>query len=386
MRRFFAIAVLIALPLTLWAQTPVLRKAVDTGTAIDESPRLSRVDTGKYAVTWARGLNGNESKLFGRVIDLNGNFASGVKSNILGSTVYRYSSYELLPLSAGGLLLAGTRNSDRQIVTRFFSKTFAPSGGIVPSGVVGYNPSLAGTPNGFLLGNSDGGSLSFWSRLDTQGHKSSAQTLFKGSTPSNGFNLLQIAVLPNGNFLFVGLEKNSADASRAAGYFMPASLATAGALIPYESSFSAESLNVDAAVDTTGGFTLFGHVVNENTTSSKLRPLNTGGHSAGGAKAFPAGFTNQFNRNFRVIALTGTGKFAVSWESPGAGYIYLRIFNTKGAPLGNAVLVSPNQYQFPGGIGDLAWDPEASTIVATWIEYVARTAKTNVWVGAFKVS
>lgn len=374
------------LPFAVLAQTVVLRKIVTTGTGTDQAPQIVRASDGKYVVTWLREVNGNESRTYGRLVDLNGNFGSPIKSNILGATIYKFSAYDLATLPAGGFLLVGTRNSDRQVVSRFFNGNFAASGALAPSGVVGYNPTIAVATSGFLLGQGDGGGLSFWTRLDSHAHKLSDQTPLHGSTPSNGFTIAQVLPLPAGDFLLFGYEKNAAGNGRAAGYNMPASLSSVSPIIPYETAFVSNLLNIDAAADSTGGFTLFGHVINSSKTAGKLRPINSTGHPSAGAKAYPVGIPNVFARNYRVISLTGAGKFVVSWEDPGAGFIYLRLFNSHGVPIGAAVPLAPDPYQYPGGIGDLAWDEATQTLLAVWTQYTSTGAKTNIWLGVFRVS
>jgi hypothetical protein len=381
----FMIATLIVFPQLGLTQAAFTRKMISSGTGLDDSPRIVRIGAGMYGVTWLRGVNANESRLYGRLVTVAGNTSGGLKSNILGTTIYRYSNYAVTALPSGGFLLCGTRNSDRQIISRFFNGAFGAVGGFLASGVFGYNPSIVPAPGGFLLGQGDGSKQSYYSRLDARAHKLSEPVRLNASNAANGFNVTGIRTLPAGEFLILGYERNPAGKSRAAAFSAPSSASSVSALIPYETGFSGDNLGVDAAVDTIGGLTLFGHAVSNSRTSGKLRSLSPAGRPAAAAKAYPTGETNVYARNYRIISLTGTGYFLASWEEPAAGLIYLRLYNAQGVPVASATTLVPDAYQYPGGIGDVAWDPDTRSLLAVWTQYGATTDRTNIWLGVYRL-
>lgn len=383
----FVVTAVLFISQTLSAQVATTRRMLSSGNGLDDTPRIVRTATGMYGVTWLRGVNANEARMYGRLVTVAGVVSGGIKSNILGTTVYRYSKYSVAAMPSGGFVLCGTRNSDHQIISRFFNGVFGAAGGFVASGVFGVNPSIAPAPGGgFVLGEGDGDRLSYFARLNARAQKLSEPVRLNATSSANGFNVSGIRPLPNGDFLILGHEKNPTGNARAAAYNLPSSAVAPSPIIPYETAFTGDSLDVDAAVDTVGGVTLFGHAVNDTRTSGKLRTLNSTGRPAAAAKVYPAGKTNVYARNYRIIALTGTGFFLASWEEPSSGLIYLRLYNAQGVPIATTTTLVPDAYQYPGGIGDVVWDEQSRSLLAVWTQYGSNTSTTNIWLGVFRLA
>ena len=365
-------------------QTSISQRVISNQKGFDENPRLVKAASGKYAVIWRRALAGDDSLLLGRLVNVSGTQFGAIRPSLLGTQVYRHAGFDVISNAGGGFLLMDTRNSDRQLIARSFDSGFRPLGSTLPSGNAGFSPNLVPSSPGFAIAFSDGNGAAFVGHTDEHGRFTGTTKQLKSPRAGNGFSVRDMLPNPIGGFLILGFETN-ADKGRASGFTLKDDLSSSSALISYDSSLARRPGGIAASFESGTGLLLFSHVVGDSQVSGKSRALRANGSPSGGGKTFPASATG-FTRDYRIVAITGTGKYVVSWEDPSQGKIFLRILDSRGVPLSSAVPVSSNPHTYPAGLGDLVWDQESQTLLAVWTEYPpAPISHSDIRFAAFKL-
>lgn len=386
MKKLLRIAVMFAVssPMT-HAQALITRAVISDGKGYDFGPRVYGLQSGDYAVIWARGTDPDGLKLRGRIVTVNGTAAGGIRSSLVGPSLYRWSSYAAAPTPDGNIVIGGTKESDRQIVTRVYDSKLKPRGGIVTVGQAGYNLCLTSGPTNTIAAWLGSGGA-FVTSVDSGGRFASDPV----ALPTGSSSTMLVphgAVTMGDGFLVVGLETMSDySTSRACGVSVPTSLTGIGKTVPYESAKQTNSFSVSSAFEGETGLVLFGHGVSDTTSLGYARQLKSNGKPGAKAKKYPAGGSS-YTSHFRIIPLTGTGKFAATWYDPGAGLMYLQTLTSKGVATGTAVTVSDNSYSIENDVVDVVWDASSKRVIVVYAEYPPiPVTHEDIWVAVFDFS
>lgn len=352
------------------AQTVVTRVRVSDGKGYDERPLLTPLANGTYAVVWDRTTGDVPINLQGRVVRPDGTMATPVKKGVLGPPLNQYTSFSAKALGGTDrLVIAGTRASDTQIITRVYDSKLAAKSPLRASGQTGYDSRLAMASSGAVLAwNGTNGAVI--APVDTTGVVGDTPLGIDSTSTSTFLQPTRVGLAPGG-YCVAGLEtKADYSTARPATIYVPADLSAPGTLSPLRSAFGTGSFYPDAAFLDDTGYSVFGLTTSDSASAGYLRKLKSDGRPTGGAKKFPvsgAGFTAYY----RIIPLIGSDRYAVAWYNFGDGLMYVQLRSDKGAVLADAVPVSDNSYSIDDSFVDLAYDAATARLLVVYSEFPA---------------
>ncbi|MCJ7586441.1 MAG: hypothetical protein MUQ00_00835 [Candidatus Aminicenantes bacterium] len=151
MKKIFVICwCVISLSAIASAQTLVTRSVVSDQKGKDYAPNIVPTSDGQWAVFWARDKGSENVMIRGRGLQSDGTILTGIR-NLIGATLYRQTTFGGASLGKGQIVVGGTRESDRQIVTRVYDSKLIAKANLVATGQTGFNTTFAPCASGVLL-------------------------------------------------------------------------------------------------------------------------------------------------------------------------------------------------------------------------------------------
>lgn len=367
----FCFTLAIAFAQAALAQTVVTRVRVSDGKGYDERPLIAPLANGTYAVIWDRTTGDFPVTLRGRIVRADATTATLIKKGILGPSLNQYTSFSAAPLggTTDRFVVSGTRASDTHIITRVYDSKLAAKSPLRLSSFFGYNSRLATSSTGAVIAwNGDsGGAITV---VDGGGILNGTPLVIDSASATTFLQPSRLVQTPTG-YCVAGVETmNDYSVARPATVYVAPDLSTASALNLLTSSYAASLLLPDAAFLPDGGYSLFGRINDDNASTGYIRKLKSDTRPSGGAKRFPAGGTS-FTSYYRIVPLTGTDRYAVSWYNFSHGLMYLQIRSKSGAALGDPVPISDNSYSIDDTTIDMAYDAATGRLLVVYAEFPA---------------
>lgn len=359
------------------AQTLAVRQSISDGKGLDDFPRIAPLGGGRYAVTWVRPAGTNKWVVYGRVIDTDGNAATAVRKNLLGTTVFISAGggHDSAAHGEGAFVIAGARSGDGNVFTRRFNAALKPLGALnLIQGGWAF-PDLATGPSGTALA-WKGANQTNVVKLDAAGRATGTPLVIQASATTREFTGRRILPAPTG-FLVVGEEASEGYTQRRAAFsLIAADLTSATKVAAYEALY-ANSNNwfVDAGFDGQSGLVLFGN--DASGGMSYYRQLKADGKPKGSAKRIPS--ESEWASWPRITPISGSGQFACSWSQYPWGYLQIRRQN--GTAVAAAVTLSTGTSLRENTV-EMAYDEDTQKLLVTWAETVD-SKRNTIWVAIF---
>ena len=370
----------------LHAQTVLTRRVINDGKGIDYDPQIVLSEGGNYAVIWGRDVKNDKAVIYGRLVGTDGATKGSQRSNLLGAHHYRWTSFATGHRPTGGFLLAGSDWQSGSLATRPFDQKLRAQGPATTSLGFGFDPAMTAGGYGFVISWVGPASTCYAQMIDTRGQAASDRITITAADKKSFFDPRRVVATPSGDYLVAGVEtKSDYSAARAGGATVRSGFDPSAKVFAYDTSFFSEDNGVDAAFDGKAGVVFYHHQKSSAEIAAFRRSLKSDGKPSGAGKKFPAG-GSKWTSSYRVVPLTGTDSFVVSWDDPNAGHVYLQKINSSGTPLGTPLAVTENAYRHPTGVTDMVWDAESQRLLAVWTEYVSETShNTHVYLGTISI-
>jgi len=366
------------------AQTLINKDVVSDSKGTDYAPRIVPNGVGQYVVMWARDKGAEGWQIKGRRITLAGSaFVPGSIKSLVGTTLYRWSSYGGAALSFGSIVVGGTRDSNRNLVHRVHDSNLKPVGGIVKVAQAGFNATFSTSYRGALV--SWLGDAAQIAEIDSKGKLVIGPVALPAFTKDCFIQPSNIVAMEN-RYLVTGLEtRNDYSQTRACGIPVDLDLNPVGKEVAYESAFVTNSFIPGSAWDGKKGFVVFGHSINDASVKGSIRALKSTGAPSGATKKFPPGGSTR-SAYYRIAALTGTDSFVATWYDFNRGNTFLQRLSSKGTAIGQPIPLAGTDYTIDDDAVDLAWDAATKTLLVVYSEYVAEPkAHSDIWLAAYRV-